>query len=282
MFLPCVALGAPLLRALFPRAFLDVNREPFELDPQIFDGPPARLRQHPLARVAAGLGTIPRVVGDAQPIYKEPIPVADGLAESTRLYLPYHAALEALIERARAWFGVAILLDCHSMPSTLPTSAGSTSCLAIATARARRLGRRSSRIEPASARATGSAAISPSRAGSSPSISARLPKARHAVQIEINRALYMDERRIVRTERWISLSEDLFAAAKALARELGGETEAGGSPPNERESPGGSAGNEADAGSHPALQCAPNAAHNAGSAGPDKKGGRHVAMAARV
>ena len=71
LFLPCVALGAPLLRARFPRAFLDLNREPFELDPRMFDGPLPDYANTRSLRVAAGLGTIPRVVGDAQPIYRE-------------------------------------------------------------------------------------------------------------------------------------------------------------------------------------------------------------------
>src|ERR1700689_392992 len=78
LFLPCVALGAPLLRALFPRAFLDVNREPYELDPQMFEGPLPDYPNTRSLRVAAGLGAIPRVVGDTQPIYPGRIPVAQG------------------------------------------------------------------------------------------------------------------------------------------------------------------------------------------------------------
>jgi N-formylglutamate amidohydrolase len=116
LFLPCVGLGAPLLRALFPRAYLDVNREPYELDPQIFDGRLPEFANTRSLRVAVGLGTIPRVVGDAQPIYRKPIPVADGLRRIETLYHPYHTELKALIERARGWFGLAVLIDCHSMP----------------------------------------------------------------------------------------------------------------------------------------------------------------------
>src|ERR1700727_2853784 len=117
LFLPGVDLGAPLLRALFPRASLDVNREPYELDPQIFDGRLPDFANTRSLRVAVGLGTIPRVVGDAQPIYRRPIPVADGLRRIETLYRPYHAQLKTQIERARGWFGVSVLLDCHSMPS---------------------------------------------------------------------------------------------------------------------------------------------------------------------
>ena len=117
LFLPCVGLGAPLLRALFPRAYLDVNREPFELDPQIFEGPMPDFANTRSLRVAVGLGTIPRVVGDAQPIYRKTLPLADGLRRIEGLYRPYHESLRSLIARAQARFGVAILVDCHSMPS---------------------------------------------------------------------------------------------------------------------------------------------------------------------
>ncbi|MBV8663602.1 MAG: N-formylglutamate amidohydrolase, partial [Hyphomicrobiales bacterium] len=123
LFLPCVALGAPLLRAHFPRAFLDLNREPFELDPQMFEGTlPAYANTRSL-RVAAGLGVIPRVVGDTQPIYRGRMPVADGLGRIAALHRPYHERLSELIERARVRFGLAVLIDCHSMPSTLAEGA---------------------------------------------------------------------------------------------------------------------------------------------------------------
>ena len=82
LFLPCVALGAPLLRALFPRAYLDVNREPYELDPQVFEGRLPDFANTRSLRVAVGLGTIPRVVGDSQPIYKQPISVPRASAAS--------------------------------------------------------------------------------------------------------------------------------------------------------------------------------------------------------
>ena len=124
LFLPCVRLGAPLLRALFPRAYLDVNREPFELDPQIFDGPLPDFANSRSLRVAVGLGTIPRVVGDAQPIYKRTLSVREGLKRIDCLYRPYHASLKSLVDRARARFGVAVLIDCHSMPSNASDVSG--------------------------------------------------------------------------------------------------------------------------------------------------------------
>ena len=124
LFLPCVALGAPLLRALFPRAYLDVNREPYEFDPQVFEGRLPDFVNTRSLRVAVGLGTIPRVVGDSQTIYKQPISLAEGLGRIEWLYRPYHAQLKALIERALGLFGRAVLIDCHSMPSNAADVAG--------------------------------------------------------------------------------------------------------------------------------------------------------------
>ena len=118
LFAPVVALGAPLLRANFPRAYLDVNREPFELDPRMFDGrlpPYANTRS---MRVAGGLGTVPRVVADGQEIYPGRIAAAEAVARIEDLYKPYHRALRALIQRTARTFGHCFLIDCHSMPST--------------------------------------------------------------------------------------------------------------------------------------------------------------------
>src|ERR1700722_6359912 len=70
LFAPCVGLGAPLMRANFPRAFIDLNREPFELDPLMFEGRLPNFVNSRSLRVAGGLGTIPRVVGGGQENYK--------------------------------------------------------------------------------------------------------------------------------------------------------------------------------------------------------------------
>ena len=111
LFAPCVGLGAPLMRANFPRAFLDVNREPFELDPLMFEGRLPAFANTRSLRVAGGLGTIPRVVGDAQEIYKGLLPIGEAMARVDQLYKPYHQALRGLIERAVGAFGLAVLLE---------------------------------------------------------------------------------------------------------------------------------------------------------------------------
>ena len=224
LFQPCVALGAPLLRALFPRAYLDVNREPYELDPQVFDGPVPEFANTRSLRVAVGLGTIPRVVGDAQPIYKKPIPVAEGLRRVEELYRPYHQQLRFLVDRARARFGIAVLIDCHSMPSNASDVAGldivigdrhgasaAPNLVEVLEASLRSAGYRTRRNKPF--------------AGGFITESFGAPDAGvHAMQIEIARPLYLDERSIARTPGWAGLQNDLFDAAAALAREFRGRS----------------------------------------------------------
>ena len=110
--------GFPLMRAHFPRCFVDVNREPYELDPRMFDGRLPSFANTRSMRVAGGLGTVARVVGDAQEIYDQRIPVDDALRRIESLYKPYHRALRRLFTRLHRDFGAAVLIDCHSMPST--------------------------------------------------------------------------------------------------------------------------------------------------------------------
>src|SRR5579871_56575 len=113
-----VKCGFPLMRAHFPRCFVDVNREPYELDPRMFEGRLPSFANTRSMRVAGGLGTVARVVGDAQEIYGARISVDDALRRIENLYKPYHRALRRLFTRVHREFCVAILIDCHSMPSS--------------------------------------------------------------------------------------------------------------------------------------------------------------------
>jgi N-formylglutamate amidohydrolase len=222
LFLPCVGLGAPLLRALFPRAYLDVNREPYELDPQVFDGALPDFANTRSLRVAVGLGTVPRVVGDAQPIYKKPIPVSEGLARIEGLYRPYHDRLTNLLERAQRRFGLAVLLDCHSMPSNAADVGGLDIVLGD------RYGASASprivEVLETSLRAAGYR-VRRNKPFAGGFITEHLgvpANGVHAVQIEIARALYLDERAISRTDDWTVVRDHLLAAMRELARELAG------------------------------------------------------------
>lgn len=119
LFGQATAVGAPLLRAHFPRAYLDLNREPYELDQKMFESALPDFANTRSLRVAAGLGTIPKVVADAREIYSARLQVEDALHRIDSLYKPYHLVLRRLMERARRRFGVAVLVDCHSMPSNV-------------------------------------------------------------------------------------------------------------------------------------------------------------------
>jgi N-formylglutamate amidohydrolase len=117
LFAPVVGLGAPLIAARFPRAYLDVNREPYELDPELFTGRVPDFANTQSARVAGGLGTIARIVADTEEIYRERLPIGAAFERIERLYRPFHAALAELLQTTRRRFGIAVLIDCHSMPS---------------------------------------------------------------------------------------------------------------------------------------------------------------------
>ena len=196
LFAQTVSLGAPLLSAEFPRAFLDVNREPYELDPRMFDGRVPAFANTRSMRVAGGLGTIPRIVGDAHEIYFGRIPIEEGLARIDALYRPYHAGLRSLIQRTQSAFGTCILVDAHSMPSNGLDRDGTpkadiilgdrfgTSAAAyiidIAEEAFRRLGLTVTRNRPYAG-----GFITEHYGAPGTGV--------HALQIEINRALYMNE-----------------------------------------------------------------------------------------
>lgn len=109
-------LGTPLLRAHFPRAYLDINREPWELDPAMFIEPLHENCNTTSPRVTAGLGTLARIVAEDKPIYRDRLSIEDARMRIEGIYQPYHMALQKLLGEAFNTFGVAILIDCHSMP----------------------------------------------------------------------------------------------------------------------------------------------------------------------
>src|SRR5271154_3611860 len=124
LFAAAPRLGAPLLAARFPRAYLDVNREAYELDPAMFtDSLPDYVNARS-PRVRMGLGTIARVVASGEEIYGGKLCFAEAQMRIEQLYRPYHAALNHLIEETEADFGYCLVVDCHSMPSGAHGAAG--------------------------------------------------------------------------------------------------------------------------------------------------------------
>jgi N-formylglutamate amidohydrolase len=206
--------GAPLLSARAPRAFVDLNRGPDELDPAVIEGV-RKTGMNP--RVSAGLGVIPRVVGAGRAIYSGKIPRAEAEARIAQWWRPYHACLAQLLEEARRDFGHSILIDVHSTPhealegigprpaqivlgDRFGVSAGSE---VIAQVEAAFLaeGLRVARNVPFAGAYITQAYSLPSRR-------------RHAIQIEIDRALYMDE-------RTLRPNSDFDAFGALMARVIG-------------------------------------------------------------
>src|SRR6195952_856661 len=109
--------GFPTVQRNFPRSYVDVNREPYELDPRMFSGRLPRFANPSSSGGAGGHGTNLRVVGDGQEIYRERLAVDDAPARIEALYKPYHRALRRLINKAHQAFGTVVVVDCHSMPS---------------------------------------------------------------------------------------------------------------------------------------------------------------------
>src|SRR5258706_9380126 len=214
-----VPRGNPLMRAYFPRCFVDVNREPYELDPRMFDGRLPSFANTRSMRVAGGLGTVARVVGDAQEIYDQRLPIDEALRRIEALYKPYHHTLRRLVTRVHRDFGAAVLIDCHSMPSTAGLKEErrradivlgdryGTSCVTAVVemmeSTLRGFGYTVSRNKP--------------YAGGFITEHYGNPAAGlHAVQLEINRGLYMDERRYQRSASFTRLAADLQALADRL------------------------------------------------------------------
>src|SRR5712672_4237944 len=126
IFAAAPELGAPLLAARFPRAYLDVNREAWELDPTMFSDTLPSFVNARSPRVRMGLGTIARVVASGEEIYARKLSFAEAKRRVDALYYPYHRALRRLVEETEAAFGGYLLIDCHSMPSAASAIGGET------------------------------------------------------------------------------------------------------------------------------------------------------------
>lgn len=192
-------LGAPLLAARAPRAFLDLNRAADELDPGVIEGI-QRVAHNP--RIASGLGVIPRVVAGGRAIYRGKLSLDEAEARITRFWHPYHQALAALIDETRAEFGSAVLIDCHSMPHeaieahTRPGQPRPEVVLGdrYGVAAGREV---VERVEAAFASAGLRVVRNAPFAGAYVAQAYGRPsRGVHVVQVEIDRALYMDEARV--------------------------------------------------------------------------------------
>jgi N-formylglutamate amidohydrolase len=214
-------LGAAVITAGFARAYIDLNREPFELDPAMFADELPEFARSRTARVAAGLGAIARVVSEGQEIYRRKLTFAEARGRIEAAHRPYHAALEALIAQAHAAHGFAILVDWHSMPAAAAKAGGrerpcdivlgdrfGAACAGVLPLRVEReleaLGYRVARNTPYAGGYTTEHYGRPSR---------RV----HALQVEINRALYLDEATLSPTSGFARLKTHIEQLTRTLA-----------------------------------------------------------------
>ncbi|PPR60924.1 MAG: hypothetical protein CFH04_01532 [Alphaproteobacteria bacterium MarineAlpha3_Bin3] len=217
--------GAPLLCARFPRAYVDANREAFELDPAMFTDPLPDYVNTRSPRIAAGLGTIARVVTDGEDIYHEPLRFEDALGRIEALYRPYHKALQGLLQATQERFGGCLLVDCHSMPSgqlapelgagdgNKPADIVLGDCFGTSSAPA------VTDIAKAALEASGFtvALNKPYAGGFTTHHYGRPREGVHVLQVEINRALYMDEKLVRRGPGLPALKCRLGPLMRALA-----------------------------------------------------------------
>jgi N-formylglutamate amidohydrolase len=223
IFGSALELGAPMLKARFPRAYLDPNREPFELDPLMFADPLPAYVNSRSPRVQVGLGTIARVVATGEEIYAHKLRFPEVVARIERLYRPYHQTLRQLLAATRERFAGYILIDCHSMPTTVGPGerevkrngvdivlgdCHGTSCHPVVMETAQRV---------LTAKGYRVARNAPYAGGFTTSHYGAPQGGRHAMQIEISRALYMDERSIERKPFVRQLGQDMGDLMTALA-----------------------------------------------------------------
>lgn len=234
LFAAAARHGAPMLKARFPRAWLDVNREPYELDPAMFSSPLPAFANTRSARVANGLGTIARIVAENAEIYSGPLDIDEVLARIDHVYKPYHAALRGLLAQTIVEQGYGILIDCHSMPSAqavsrigaIPFSGRKLEPLRADFVLGDRYGSACSPV------LTHHAAQILQELGYRVSVNkpyaggfitehyGRPVNGLHALQIEINRALYMDETRLVKNANFAAVAGDIETFISRLSAEI--------------------------------------------------------------
>ena len=226
IYADAIDLGVPMIRALFPRAFLDLNREAFELDPDMFSEPLPDYVNTRSPRVQAGLGTIARVVASGEDIYRRKLRFDEALDRVNRHYRPYHATLQRLIEETRAAFGWCVLVDCHSMPSTGAEGTVAMADIVLGDCYGSACAPDVVDVVEETARGLGYGVVrnSPYAGGYTTRHYGRPRVGVHAIQIEINRALYMDERRLVRRPYLATLRQhvtEIVAAVGTLDLAMG-------------------------------------------------------------
>ncbi|WP_421790232.1 N-formylglutamate amidohydrolase [Hyphobacterium sp.] len=207
-------IGLTTVTAAFPRVFIDPNRSTRELDPALFadfTSPDGAMTAH----VQAGLGIIPRISANGRDLYPDPLPLAEGRRRIADFYRPYHGALDIELKAARDIHGLAILLDFHSMPAA--AAAGADIVLGDRYGEAcapEIINEVEHRFEQAGLRVRRNR---PYAGGYTTSFYGKPAQHRHALQIEINRGLYLDEDRVTRSGTFDQLKSVLEGVLQQLA-----------------------------------------------------------------
>ncbi|WP_298937982.1 N-formylglutamate amidohydrolase [uncultured Ruegeria sp.] len=220
LFASAADQGAPFIQAAMPRAYLDLNRSADELDPALISG--ARRHGHN-PRVASGLGVIPRVVANGRAIYRGKLTMDEARLRIDTYWRPYHARLKSLLAESHSKFGQAILVDCHSMPHEAVAMASTARSKRPDIVLGDRFGASASgeivdRVESAFASAGLNVARNAPFAGAYVTQTYGRPtRHQHAVQIEIDRALYMDEEKITPNANFEEFSDVLRQVIAEIA-----------------------------------------------------------------
>ena len=220
LFAAAPACGAPLLAARVPRACIDLNRAADDLDPALIAGASRRFLN---ARIAAGLGVIPRVVGEGRPIMQGKLTLAEAQRRIDDYWHPYHDRLRALLAESRRRFGAAVLFDCHSMPHDALNAAPAVRGRRPDVVLGDRFGVSCERWVTEAAdqgfTAAGFAVArnTPFAGGYITQAYGRPGEGVHALQIEIDRSLYMDEARIERRPEFATVAAAVGRVVAELA-----------------------------------------------------------------
>ncbi len=224
LFASAVEFGAPVLCAHFPRAFVDPNREPYELDQAMFDAPLPRFCNTSSPRVASGLGTVARVVTNGEEIYRRKLRFAEVKRRIDAFYFPYHATLQGLIEATRERFGLCVLIDCHSMPSVGGPMDSDSGLRRVDSVLGDRFGTSCARaLSDIAEQALSDVGFTvrrniPYAGGYTTRRYGDPRRGVHALQIEINRALYMDEERVTPLPGFPAVETRVRGVIATLAR----------------------------------------------------------------
>lgn len=211
--------GHTLIAAEFARAFLDVNREPWELDPTMFADELPSFAKARTARVAAGLGAIARIVCEGQEIYSRKLTFAEAETRVRNVHEPYHRALGMLIAEAKAHCGLAILIDWHSMPAAAATRGGEGFDIVLGDRFGSACAPRVTDLVERRLQSMGYRTVrnAPYAGGYTTEHYGRPARGVHALQIEISRGLYLDEAALTLTAGFDRLRDHLAALFADLA-----------------------------------------------------------------